>query len=115
MHKMVQAMNESWYCVRGLFNWRFKESGDTALFEERAILIKAKSFDHALDKAENEAIDYCTVDPESNFFIESMHRFSAHEILEKELTNGIELFSKRIQMQISPDQYINRFHSEKCI
>ena len=108
-------MNENWYCVRGLFHWRFKESGDTALFEERAILTRAISFDDAIDKAEIEALDYCSVDSDSNVFIESMHRFSAHEILEKELKNGVELFSKRVQMQISPDQYINRFHSEKSI
>jgi Domain of unknown function (DUF4288) len=109
---MEHSINISWYCVRGLFHWRFKESGNTALFEERAILIKATTFDDALDKAEKEAVEYCTIDPSSNFFIESMNKFSAHEILEQELENGVELFSKRIDLQITPDQYFTRYHSE---
>jgi len=103
-------MEERWFAVKGLFRWYFKESGETSTYEERIVLIKAVDFDAALDKAEIEAKEYCVEDPEANFLIESLNKYSAHDILEEKLAHGTEVFSNRVETDISPNDYIKKYH-----
>ena len=105
----------NWYTVKGIFRWYFKENNETELFEERIILVNAKNFDDALDKAENEAAEYCQEDPKANFKIESLKKFYAYEILEKELEAGIELFSNRRKIPLDSDSYLKRFYPETLV
>ena len=104
--------NKNWFAVKGLFRWYYKDSGDTALFEERVILFSAESFDDALDQAELEACEYCIEDPKANFKIESLNKYTAHEILEKELSSGIELLSQRPETDMDTKTYLAKYHSE---
>src|SRR5689334_915831 len=57
----------SWYCVKTLYRWRATGEPDNpdqdfdpdaSLIEERIVLIKARSFDEAIEKAEKEAHKY---------------------------------------------------------
>lgn len=98
--------NVNWYTVSGLFRWYFKNTGETANFEDRHILIRATNFDEALDKAELEALEYCVDSSRANFSIESLGKHYAYEISEDELENGIEVFSRRFESNLSGDEYI---------
>ena len=104
-----------WFSVKGIFRWFFKEDGKTALFEERIIIVKADSFDEALDKAEIEAVKYCEEDPKANYQIESLKKFYAYEILEEELSEGIEVFSNRREIALDSGSYLERFYPETLI
>ncbi len=105
---------KKWYTVKGLFRWYFKDNGETSQFEERIIIVKATSFDDALDKAEVEAVEYCEDDPKANFRIESLNKFSAYELMDK-IESGIEIFSKRITSSLDSITYLKQFHLEKLI
>ncbi len=105
---------EKWYTVKGLFRWYFKDGGATSNFEERIILVKAISFDDALDKAEIEAKEYCEEDPEANFRIESLTKFYAYELMD-EIESGIEIFSHRVESTLDPKTWLKKFHPETVI
>jgi len=110
MAQEEETMEERWFSVKGLFRWYFKESGETSNYEERVVLIRAVDLDDALDKAEIEAKEYCTEDPEANFLIESLNKYSAHDILEEKLIHGTEVFSSRVETDSSPDEFIKKYY-----
>ncbi len=101
-----------WYTVKGLFRWYFKD-GETSQFEERIILIKASSFDDALDKAEIEAKEYCEEYSKANYSIESLKKFSAFELFD-EIESGTEVFSKKIN-SLDSKTYLKQFHPETLL
>jgi len=53
-----------WYAVRCIFRHRFPEepeSAESAVYEERITLWRARSLDHAIELAEHEAAEYAAL------------------------------------------------------
>lgn len=103
------ASQTEWYAVKGLFKWYFKETGATANVEERIVIFLAKSFDHALELAEVEAVDYCTGDEETNYRIEAMGWWNAYRIGEARFASGVEVYSRLMETQLSGESFIKRY------
>lgn len=101
---------KEWYTVRGIFRWYFKESGETANFEDRILTFRADSFDDALDMAEKEAREYCEEDPKANYKIESLGIWNAYSTQEKTIENGIEVFSQRFDSDLTSEEYIKKYY-----
>ena len=100
---------KTWYGVHGLFRWYFKETGETAHFEERVVLFFASSFDEALDLAEEDAENYCIEDPTANFRIEPLQKYRAY-LIDEEPSNKVEVFSRLIDSSLSSESFLKRYY-----
>jgi hypothetical protein len=100
---------QTWYSVKGIFRWYFKDTGETANFEERVVLFRAGSFEEALALATDEARVYCTEDKSANFKIESLGHFRAYLIDEKP-TQGVEVFSRLMDSKLSAPSFLKRYY-----
>jgi len=100
---------KTWYAVKGLYRWHFKETGDTVNFEERVVVFLASSFDEALNLAEQEANRYCTDDPTANFRIESTKAFWVY-LIDEEIINGTEVFSRLMDSGLSTERFLRRYY-----
>jgi hypothetical protein len=91
-----------WFGVRCVFAWSGWEGEP---FEERITLWRARSLDHAIELAEQEAGDYA----EENGF-EYLHLSQAYAITEgSEIGSGTEVFSLLRDSDLAPDDYLNSF------
>jgi len=102
---------ESWYTVKGLFRWYLKASGTTDRIEERIVLFRARSFDHALDMAEREAKKYCAPDRKANFRIEPVGWWYAYALNQRP-SSGAEVFSRRSITSLSSESFVRRYYPE---
>src|SRR3984885_11929356 len=90
--------------VRGVFAWSGWEGKP---FEERITLWRARSLDHAIELAEQEAGGYAA---ENGF--EYLHLSQAYAITEgSEIGSGTEVFSLLRDSDMAPDDYLNSFFS----
>ena len=95
--------------MKGLFRWYLKAGGKTDRVEERIVLFKARSFDHALDMAEREAKNYCTPDRKATFRIEPVGWWYAYSLSEG-LVSGAEVFSRRCATSLSAKAFVRRYY-----
>jgi hypothetical protein len=93
-----------WFSVRCVFAWSGWEGRP---FEERITLWRARSLDHAIELAEQEAGEYAA---EHGF--EYLQLSQAYEITEgSEIGNGTEVFSLLRDSDLAPDDYLDSFFS----
>jgi hypothetical protein len=102
-------MPKDWYAVKGLFRWFLKATGETDIVEERVVLFRADSFDHALEQAEAEAIEYCADDPAANFSVEALGWWNAY-LLADEPDSGVEVYSRLCNSTLQPDAFLRRYY-----
>jgi hypothetical protein len=93
-----------WFAVRRVFAW----SGWAGKpFEERITLWRARSLDHAIELAEQEAEEYA----KENGFAD-LDLSQAFAISEgSEIGNGTEIFSLLRDSDLAPDEYLDTFFS----
>jgi hypothetical protein len=93
-----------WFGVRCVFVWSGWEGKP---FEERITLWRARSLDHAIELAEQEAGKYA----EENGF-EDLHFSQAFAITEgSEISSGTEVFSLLRDSDLPLDEYLDTFFS----
>jgi hypothetical protein len=93
-----------WFSVRCVFAWSGWEGRP---FEERITLWRARSLDHAIELAEQEAGEYAA---EHGF--EYLQLSQAYEITEgSEIGHGTEVFSLLRDSDLAPDDYLDSFFS----
>lgn len=86
-----------------------KADGATDRIEERVVLFEAESFDHAIDLAAVEAVQYCASDEQANYCIEPTGWWHAYW-LGATPANGIEVFSRSSQTTLGGQAFIRRYH-----
>lgn len=104
-------MSLDWYSVKSLFRWYFKDSGETDRVEERVVLFRAESFEHALNLAETEAQTYCIDDLSANFSVEPAGWWHAYWIGEEPLS-GVEVFSRGCATKLSSRAFVSRYYPQ---
>ena len=93
-----------WFSVRCVFAWSNWEGKP---FEERITLWRARSLDHAIELAEQEAQEYAG---ENN--LEDLHFSQAFAIAQgSEIGSGTEVFSLLRDSALAPDEYLDTFFS----
>ncbi|HEY5396460.1 MAG TPA: hypothetical protein VIL16_13775 [Trebonia sp.] len=91
-----------WFSVRCVFAWSGWEGKP---FEERITLWRARSLDHAIELAEQEAQEYAAENGS-----EYLRLSQAYAITEgSEIGSGTEVFSLLRDSDLAPDDYINAF------
>ncbi|HEY5396458.1 MAG TPA: hypothetical protein VIL16_13765 [Trebonia sp.] len=91
-----------WFGVRCVFAWPDWEGKP---FEERITLWRARSLDHAIELAEQEAQEYAAADG-----LEYLNFSQAYAIDEgTEIGSGTEIFSLLRDSDLTPDDYLNTF------
>ena len=105
-----QDQKEEWYAVKGLFRWYFKDNGETINVEERVVVFLARSFDHALELAEAEAVQYCAEEESANFRIEPLEWWEAYRIGEERLMSGTEVYSRLASTSLSGEAFLKRYY-----
>ncbi|WP_327697252.1 hypothetical protein [Streptomyces sp. NBC_00459] len=91
----------SWYGVRCVFRHR-----PLGVYEERVTLWTAESFDQAIERAEEEALEYCEALDEVEYV-----RFSEAFRMDGEPGEGVEVFSVMRENDLSPGEYVERFYA----
>jgi hypothetical protein len=91
-----------WFGVRCVFAWSGWEGKP---FEERITLWHARSLDHAIELAEQEAEEYA-----EEIGSEYLHLSQAYAITEgSEIGSGTEVFSLLRDSELAPDDYLDSF------
>ena len=92
------------YSVRCIFRWRPRQDQKAKhLYEERITLWQAKSIDHAIELAEQEAEAYASED------MEFLGYSQAYALFAPVTANGIEVFSLLRESDLDPDNYIDTY------
>ena len=95
--------NKTLYSAQCIFLHRDKGHGPRQMYEERIILVRARNADDAIERAEQEAREYCRdlVDCEYLGYV------NLFEIYDEELTDGAEIFANMQQSDLRPEDYLN--------
>src|SRR3954466_8999896 len=100
---------QPWYAARCLFEHR-STPGRTGVpcYEERVVVVRARSFGEAIRKGESEAKRYAGTGPGSRYlgFIEVFHLFAAA------LKNGTEVFSVMRSKAMSEARFIKTYYDD---
>lgn len=100
-------INEPWYAVKCLFLHNdLKHRNGKNNFEERILLVKAKNFDDAIEKAEKEAIEYC----EDLDDVEYLNFCSAYHIAESRILDLTEIYSLITTSDLDQIEYIKKYY-----
>jgi len=75
------------------------------LYEERIVLVRARSFEEAIAKGETEARTYAR----ENSAISYLESADAYQLFDAELEEGTEVFSLMRESALDEDEYIRRF------
>ncbi|GHH73966.1 hypothetical protein GCM10018781_39710 [Kitasatospora indigofera] len=96
---------KAWYSARTFYRWLPWENRP---YEERVVLFRARSLDEAIGLAEREAAEYAG---ESDF--EVLDMVQAHRISDgdEELGVGTEVFSKLHALDLTADEFLDRYDS----
>ncbi len=98
----------SWFAVKCLFLHKdLKKRNGKSNYEERILLVKAKDFDEAIEKAENEALEYCD---ELGKDVEYLKFCNAYHISESKIGNKTEIYSLITKSDLNKTDFINTHH-----
>lgn len=102
-----------WYGARCVFRWRSpKPEQGGASYEERVVVLRAVSFDHAIARAEEDAKTYAAeTDADYLDFV------TVYELPEETLGDATEVFSLLRDSDLAPQEYLDRHFDtgrERC-
>ena len=105
----MKAGSEPWYTARCLFRHSSgsRLSRRRFLYEERLVIIRARSADEAIRKAESEAREYARLTGGRYLgFVETFHLF------ESRLRSGTEVFSLLRSSNRTPNPFLSRYYDD---
>ena len=94
---------EVWYSAQCIFLHADQQHGPKQMYEERIVLLRAKSFEAAVELAEREARKYCR-DLDGTRYLEYVNVF---KLSDDDLGAGTEIFSTMQQSDLSPEEYLD--------
>lgn len=98
--------DEPWYSAMCIFLHTGIKSSHGQVYEERAILVRAESFDEALSRAEVMAEEYAKDVEGCSYtgFVNVFHLF------DENVGDGAEIYSLMRTSDLSTDEYLDRFY-----
>ena len=76
------------------------------MYEERIVLLKARSFDEAIDRAEKEAEEYCR-DLDGCTYAGYVDAFLLYD---ERIGDETEIFSSMCRSDLKPKEYLNQYY-----
>ncbi|MDQ3686622.1 MAG: DUF4288 domain-containing protein [Acidobacteriota bacterium] len=101
--------NEPWYAAKCIFLHAETSGGHKQMYEERIILLRARSFDEAIDRTEKEAEEYCN-DLDGSKYVGYVDVF---HLTEGKVGDGAEIFSSMRRSDLQPKEYLNQFYPDE--
>lgn len=100
------AKNEPWYTARCLFSHKDIPGCQKYVYEERILLIEAKSEKEAMQKAIHDAMKYASANQDVAFTgqVDIFHLYA------DKLEDGTEIYSVMNESPMERDAYIKRFY-----
>src|SRR5262245_33956163 len=98
--------NKSWYAAKCIFLHAETKRGPRQMYEERIVLLKARSFDEAIDRAEKEAEEYCR-DLDGCTYAGYVDAFLLYD---ERIGDGTEIFSSMCSSDLKPKEYLNQYY-----
>jgi len=98
--------DEPWYSAKCIFRHNDRKDGDSNMYEERIVLLKAENLDEAIIRAENEAKQYVSDLPTCEYlgFVDVFHLF------DETIEDGTEVYSLMRQSKLDKEKYLNNFY-----
>jgi hypothetical protein len=96
-------MGEPWYAAQCIFLHSGTEHDPRQRYEERITLLRADSFDQAVQRAENEAEEYCR-DLDGCKYVGHVNVFHMYD---EKLGDGTEIFSSMQKSDLKPKEYLD--------
>lgn len=82
-------------------------TNDNKLYEERVVILRAASFDDAIDKAEKEAGNYAA-EREMKY----LGFVSVFKLFDEEIADGAEVYSLMRESELDANAYLDRFYDD---
>jgi len=97
--------DEPWYGAKCIFRHDDLKGEDGHVYEERVVLLKADSFEEAMERAKKEAKDYAQALEGCSYlgFVNVFH------IYDKNLGDGTEVYSLMRDSKLGKEKYLTRF------
>ena len=102
---LQQDHDEPWYSVRCHFLHRAGEWSEQQMYEERITLWKADSFEHAIQRAEVEALEY--IESINAVYLNAATSYHLFEV--GFAIDGAEVFSEMRRSDLEASAYLDRF------
>ena len=98
--------DEPWYAAKCIFLHAETNGGHKQMYEERIVLLRARSFDEAIGRAEKQAEGYCN-DLDGCKYVGYVDVF---HLTGGKLSDGAEIFSSMRRSDLKPKEYLNQFY-----
>ncbi len=95
--------DERWYSAQVIFLHSRTQHGPKQTYEERITLVRADSFDDAIERAEKEAEEYCR-DLDGCKYVGYVNVF---HIYDEKLREGTEIFSNMRKSELNSKEYLD--------
>ena len=100
---------EPWYSVKCIFRHdHLSQKAEEHCYEERVVVLKAVSLDHAIELGEAEARAYAG-DEGTSHYIEFI---SAYHLYKPEIAPGAEVFSIMRRSNLNKDAFLDRYYDD---
>ena len=99
--------NEPWYSAKCVFFHKgLRDEAETPIYEERIVLLRAGSFEQAIERAEEDAGRYAAEldDCEYCGFVDVYHLY------DEEVGHGTEVYSLMRASSLGADEYLSAFY-----
>jgi hypothetical protein len=99
--------NDPWYSAKCIFFHKgLRDESDVPVYEERIVLLKADSFDQAIEQAEEDAVQYASdvEDCEYCGFVDVYHLY------DEAVGHGTEIYSLMRSSSLSIEDYLSTFY-----
>ena len=94
--------DDFWYSAQCIFLHAEKEHGPKQMYEERIVLLRAKSREAAIEQAEQEAKEYCK-DLIGTRYLGYVNIFELYD----DIGDSAEVFSSMQKSDLSPEEYLD--------
>ena len=101
--------NEPWYAAQVIFLHSGTEHGPKQTYEERITLLRADTFDDAIERAEKEAEEYCR-DLDGCKYVGYVNVF---HIYDEKVGEGTEIFSSMQTSDLKPKEYLDLHYPDE--
>ncbi|MCF7830821.1 DUF4288 domain-containing protein [Candidatus Gracilibacteria bacterium] len=109
---MNKYIKQEWYSVKCIFGIYGKKTDKIWGYEERIILVRAKSFKEAVELAEKEARKYCEDYESNDKYFEYENFISVFHLFDGKICNFAEIYSLIRSSDLERDEFLDKYYDD---
>ena len=94
-----------------VFGW-YRDSGKRKYYEERIVLLRAISFEDAIEQAEKQAERDCRAWSSEDSLMRYEGFLDVYHLFEPTVGPGVEIYSKIRKSSLEPREYLDRYYDD---